>query len=41
MRFLATVSLASEPESTFFNDWIPVDAATWLALSQLRLASAK
>ena len=41
LRFLATVSLANEVESTFFNDWIPVDAETWLALAKLRSPAAK
>lgn len=36
MRFLATVSLANEEHSTYFNDWIPVDAETWSALEQVR-----
>jgi transcriptional regulator with XRE-family HTH domain len=33
MHFLATVSLANEEHSTFFNDWIPVDAETWQRLA--------
>jgi hypothetical protein len=36
MRFLATVSLANEEHSTYFNDWIPVDAATWTALEKIK-----
>ena len=32
MRFLALSSTANEGEGLAFNDWIPVDAATWQAL---------
>lgn len=36
MRFLATVSLANEEHSTYFNDWIPLDAETWTALERVK-----
>ncbi len=36
MRFLATVSRANEEHSTYFNDWIPVDALTWTRLESIR-----
>jgi transcriptional regulator with XRE-family HTH domain len=36
LRFLATVSLANEEHSTFFNDWHPIDAATWEALERVK-----
>ncbi len=41
MRFLATVSLANEEHSTYFNDWIPVDGETWAALNRLREMRAR
>jgi transcriptional regulator with XRE-family HTH domain len=39
LRFLATVSLANAEHATFFNDWIPVDAASWNALEQIKRRS--
>ena len=36
MRFHAFASAASEPDGLSFNDWIPLDADTWLRLEQLR-----
>lgn len=36
MRFHAFASAASEPDGLSFNDWIPLDAATWERLGQLR-----
>lgn len=41
LRFLATVSLANDEESTYFNDWIPRDAETWLRLEALKLRHAR
>ena len=35
LRFEIIVSSASEPDALAFNDWIPLDAATWAALSDL------
>lgn len=34
MRFIALVSVASEPDGFGFNDWIPIDAKTWEALEK-------
>ena len=36
MRFESLSSSASDPDGLAFNDWIPVDAATWLRLEQLK-----
>jgi len=36
MRFHCFASAASEPDGLSFNDWIPLDADTWLRLEQLR-----
>lgn len=35
MHFLALVSTASEPDALSFNDWYPLDAASWVNLSKL------
>ena len=35
MRFRCVVSPASEPDGLAFNDWIPTDSETWLALNRL------
>ena len=35
MRFLATVSTASEPDALSFNDWTPLDAASWEILARV------
>jgi transcriptional regulator with XRE-family HTH domain len=35
LRFLATVTTANEPAGLAFNDWVPLDAATWTALGKL------
>ena len=35
LRFECMVTVASHADSTNFNDWIPADAPTWLALDQL------
>jgi transcriptional regulator with XRE-family HTH domain len=35
MRFRGVVNPASEPDGLAFNDWIPLDAATWTALDKL------
>ena len=36
MRFLATVSVCSEPDGTAFNAWHPLDGATWDALARVK-----
>ena len=36
MRFLATVSTASEPDALSFNDWVPVDAESWRVLELVK-----
>ncbi|MDP2674583.1 MAG: helix-turn-helix transcriptional regulator [Dehalococcoidia bacterium] len=36
MRFIAVVNTASEPDGLAFNDWIPVDAASWNNLEQVK-----
>ena len=36
MRFIAIVNTASEPDALGFNDWIPVDAASWEILEKVR-----
>jgi transcriptional regulator with XRE-family HTH domain len=36
LRFQCVASIAHHVESTNFNDWIPVDAATWEALESIR-----
>jgi hypothetical protein len=36
MRFLGIVSTASEPDGLGFNDWHPLDAATWDALEKVK-----
>jgi hypothetical protein len=36
MRFTGVVNCASETDGLAFNDWIPVDAATWTALERLK-----
>ncbi|MGB2694627.1 MAG: helix-turn-helix domain-containing protein [Dehalococcoidia bacterium] len=36
LRFVALVNTASEPDGLGFNDWIPLDGATWDALEILR-----
>lgn len=35
LRFEAIVNPASEPEGIGFNDWIPIDAATWMTLAAI------
>ena len=35
LRFRAMVNTASEPDGLAFNDWIPLDAATWDGLARL------
>lgn len=36
MRFLGVVSTASEPDALAFQDWHPVDAATWDVLERVK-----
>ena len=36
MRFLATVSLANEEHGAYFNDWIPLDADSWIRLEAIK-----
>jgi hypothetical protein len=36
MRFLGVVTTSSEPDGLAFNDWHPLDAATWDALELVR-----
>ncbi len=36
MRFHGFVSSANEPDGLSFNDWIPLDAATWERLALLK-----
>ncbi len=36
LRFEAVVNQANEPDGLAFNDWMPLDAATWEALEQIR-----
>lgn len=35
MRFQCFVSMAHEELALSFNDWIPTDADTWLALDRI------
>jgi len=35
LRFRALVTTANEPEGLAFNDWIPLDGATWSGLAAL------
>ncbi|HYM16117.1 MAG TPA: helix-turn-helix domain-containing protein [Dehalococcoidia bacterium] len=35
LRFTGIVNPASEPDGLAFNDWIPLDAATWSAVERL------
>jgi hypothetical protein len=35
LRFEAVVNTANEPDGLAFNDWIPLDAATWEGLGEL------
>ena len=39
MRFRGMVNPASEPDGLGFNDWVPLDGATWDALHRLEGAS--
>ncbi len=41
LRFRGMVNPASEPDGLSFNDWIPLDAATWTALERLKAYGAK
>lgn len=41
MRFLALRTTASEPNGYGFQDWIPRDAETWLALEQVKARSRR
>jgi hypothetical protein len=36
LRFIAVVNVANEPDALSFNDWIPVDAASWGALERVK-----
>jgi transcriptional regulator with XRE-family HTH domain len=36
LRFEAVVNQANEPDGLAFNDWIPLDAATWAALELIK-----
>jgi len=36
LRFRGMVNPASEPDGLAFNDWIPLDAATWTALDRVK-----
>jgi hypothetical protein len=36
MRFLATVSVCSEPDGTAFNAWHPLDGESWDALARVK-----
>lgn len=36
LRFRCLVTAASEPDGVSFNDWIPLDAATWEGLRRLK-----
>lgn len=36
LRFLVSVAMAHEPTGVMFNDWIPLDGATWDRLARLR-----
>lgn len=36
LRFRGVVNPALEPDGMAFNDWVPVDAATWAGLEELR-----
>lgn len=36
LNFRVIVNTASEPDGLAFNDWMPLDAATWEALERLR-----
>ena len=38
LRFDCFVSVANEPDGLAFNDWIPLDADTWVALETIRKA---
>jgi transcriptional regulator with XRE-family HTH domain len=41
LRFIAVVNVANEPDALAFNDWIPVDAASWEALERVRSRAAE
>ncbi len=41
MRFHAIVGTASEPGGLSFNDWQPLDAATWTALAQVKARATR
>ncbi len=36
MRFISVVNTASEPDALAFNDWIPIDAASWEVLAKVK-----
>ncbi len=36
LSFRVLVSTASEPDGLAFNDWVPLDAATWSGLEMIR-----
>jgi transcriptional regulator with XRE-family HTH domain len=36
MRFYGLLNPCSEPDGLAFNDWIPIDAATWSVLEQVK-----
>jgi hypothetical protein len=40
MRFQAMVGTASEPGALSFNDWIPLDAASWTVLEAVKARGA-
>ncbi len=40
MRFLGTVSTASEPDGFSFNSWIPIDAESWRVLEDVKASHA-
>jgi transcriptional regulator with XRE-family HTH domain len=41
LRFRGIANPASEPDGLAFNDWIPLDAATWTALEHLKAHPAR
>lgn len=41
MRFCGMVSTASEPDGLGFNDWIPIDAESWVVLDKVKSRSVR
>jgi len=41
LRFESIASPANDPDGLAFNDWIPLDAATWQGLEQLKARATR